>query len=180
MHLQRKLKVGCLPRRLFAWVLWRVHELICKHMICLRAPGLQTMIFLQADWQGLQGLQTYDMFTSTWLAKISYVPKPRKVMPFVFVAIGPLNRVQIGIHMIPFGWSMGGFAKSAAMLLLKNNHYFTLSFIFSSPGDVSITAIVAPAAKRPTSPPACRCPQTHVSLSSSSKIPLGKMSFWSI
>jgi hypothetical protein len=28
-------------------------------------PGLQTMICLQADQQGLQSLQTYDMFAST-------------------------------------------------------------------------------------------------------------------
>jgi len=42
---------------------------------------------------------------------------------------------------------LGGFAKSAAMLLLKNKHNFTLSFIFSSPGDVSITAIAAPLQK---------------------------------
>jgi hypothetical protein len=173
MHLQRKLKIGCLPRCLLTWVLRWVHELACKHMICLQAPGLQTMICLQVDSQGLQGLQTYDMFTSTWLAKTSHVPKPRKVIPFVFVGIGPLNHVQIGIHMIPFGWYLGFFAKSAALLLLKNKHTFTSSFIFSSPGDVSITAIAAPAAKRQTCPPAWCRPQMHVSLSSRSKIPLG-------
>jgi hypothetical protein len=173
MRLQRKLQIGCLPRRLFAWVLRRVHELACKHMICSQAPGLWTMICLQADWQGSQGLQTYDMFTSIWLAKISYVPEPHKVIPFVFVGIGPLNCEQINIHMIPFGWSLGGFAKSAAMLLLKNKHNFTLSFIFWSPGDVSITAIAAPAARRWTCPPACRHPQTLVSLLSRSKIPSG-------
>jgi hypothetical protein len=72
----------------------------------------------------LQGLQTNDMFTSTWLAQISYVPKLGKVIPFLFVGIGPLHCVQIGINMI----SLGGFANSAAMLLLKNKHYFTLSF----------------------------------------------------
>jgi hypothetical protein len=58
-------------------------------------------------------------------------------------------------------------------LLRKNKHYFKLSFIFSSPGDVSITAIAAPAAKRWACPPACCHPQMHVSLSSRSKIPLG-------
>jgi hypothetical protein len=30
------------------------------HMICLQARGSQTMICLQADQQGSQGLQTYD------------------------------------------------------------------------------------------------------------------------
>ncbi len=112
MCLQRKLQIGCLTRRLFAWVPRRVHKLACKHMICLQATGLGTMICLQANWQGLQGMQTYDMSTNTWLAKISYVPELHKVIPFVFVGIGPINRVQIGIHMIPFGWSLGGFAKS--------------------------------------------------------------------
>jgi hypothetical protein len=43
---------------------------------------------------------------------------------------------------------LGGFAILAAMLLLKNMNYFTLSFIFSLPGDVSITTIAAPATKR--------------------------------
>jgi hypothetical protein len=113
------------------------------------------------------------MFTSTWLAKISNVPKPHKVIPFVFLEIAPHSHVQTGIHMIPFGCSLGGFAKSAAMFLLKNKDNFTSSFIFSSPGDVSITAIAAPAAKKWTCPPACCHPQTHVSLLSRSKTPLG-------
>ncbi len=174
MRLQWRLQNGCLPRCLFAWVLRLVHKLAYKHMICLQAPGLQTMICLHADWHGLQGLQTYDMFTSMWLAKISYVPKPCKVIPFFFVGIGPLHRVQIGIHMIPFGWSLGFFSKSAAILLLKYKHYFTSSFIFSSPGDVPITVIATPAAKRWPCPPACHRPQMHESLSSKSKIPLEK------
>jgi hypothetical protein len=40
------------------------------------------------------------------------------------------------------------FDQSAAKLLMKNKHYFTYSFIFPSPGDVSFTATAAPAAKR--------------------------------
>ncbi len=145
------------------------------------------------------GLQTYDMFTSTWfvnydmfasgstrivrlvniwyfestwLAKISYVCKPCKIIPFLFIGIGPLYCVQIGIHMIQFGWSLRGFAQSAATLLLKNKHYITPSIIFPSPGDVSITAIAAFTAKRWTHPPACQRPQLHASLSSRSKMPL--------
>ncbi len=68
---------------------------------------------------------------------------------------------------------LGLFCQSAAMLLLKNKHYFTLSFVFSSPGDVSITAIATPATKRWTCPPACCRPQMHVSLLSRSMIPSG-------
>ncbi len=30
-------------------------------------------------------MQTYDMFTSMWLTKISYVCKPCKIIPFLFV-----------------------------------------------------------------------------------------------
>ncbi len=71
------LDTGC-----FAWVPRQVHELACKHMICLQAHGLQSMIGSQADQQGSQGLQTYDMFASTWLAKMLYVWKPRKIIPF--------------------------------------------------------------------------------------------------
>jgi hypothetical protein len=63
-------------------------------------------------------------------------------------------------------------AQSAATLLLKNKHYFTLSFIFLSPGDVFITAIAALATKRWIHPPACRRPEPHTSLSSRSKMPL--------
>ncbi len=171
MPLQRKLQIGCLSRRLFAWVLRRVHKLACKHMICLRAPGLWTMICLQADWQGLQGLQWY--VNKHMVGKDIICSQATQRIPFVFIGIGPLNCVQIGIHLIPFGQSWFFFSKSAAMLLLKNKHNFTPSFIFSSPGDVSITAIAAPTAKRWTCPPACRHPQTHVSLLFRSKIPLG-------
>jgi hypothetical protein len=58
------------------------------------------------------------------------------------------------------------------MFLLKNKHYFTSSCIFLSPGDVSVTAIAAPTAKRRTHTPSCCCPQPHASLSSRSKMPL--------
>ncbi len=47
-------------------------------------------------------------------------------------------------------------------MLLKNKHYFTESFIFPSPVDVSV-AIAAPAAKRRTYPPAC-CHPSHMHL----------------
>jgi hypothetical protein len=40
-----------------------------QNMICLQAHGLQTMIYLQVDQQGLQGLQKNDMLASTWLEK---------------------------------------------------------------------------------------------------------------
>ncbi len=124
------------------------------------------MICSQVDWQGLQGLQTYDMFASMWLAKMSYVCKPCKIIPFLFAGISPLNHAQIGIHMIWFGWSSGGFVRSAATLPLKNKHYFILLVIFLSPNDVYLTAIAAPAAKRWTYPSACCRPQLHASLSS--------------
>jgi hypothetical protein len=52
---------------------------------------------------------------------------------------------------------LGDFAKSAAILLLKDKHYFTLSFIFSSAGDVSFTAIAASATKN-TDPSSCLPP----------------------
>jgi hypothetical protein len=42
----------------------------------------------------------YDMFASTQLAKISYVCKPHKIIPFLFLGISPLHCVQIGFHMI--------------------------------------------------------------------------------
>jgi hypothetical protein len=58
---------------------------LAKHMICLQASGLQTMICLQADQRGLLGLQTYDVFASMWLTKISYVHEPCKMMPFLFI-----------------------------------------------------------------------------------------------
>jgi hypothetical protein len=141
-------------------------------MICLQARGLQTIICSQANQQGLGGLQTYDMFASTWLAKISYVSELRKTIPFSFKGIGPLHCAQIGIHMIQFGLSLGGFAQSAAKSLLKNKHYFTSSFMFPSLGDDFITAIAAAATKRRTHPPPCRCPQLHASLLSRSKMPL--------
>ncbi len=102
----------------------------------LQAPGFQTMICLQVNWQGLQGMQTYDMFMSTWLAKISYVPKPCKVIPFVFVGIGPLVCVQIGIHMIPFGWSLGGQQQCCywkISITLHRHLYFHLLVMFPSP-----------------------------------------------
>ncbi len=99
-RLQRKLQTGCLPRHAVAWVPRRVHELACNHMICLQARGLRTMIWLQMNQQGFWGLQTRDMFSSTWLAKISYDSKPHKIIPFLFVGIGPLHGAQIGIHMI--------------------------------------------------------------------------------
>ncbi len=92
-----------LARRPFALVPRQVHVKAHKHLICLRARGSRTMICLKADQHGLQGLQTYDMFASTWLAKISYVCKLRKIIPFLFLGIGPLHRVQIGIPMIGFG-----------------------------------------------------------------------------
>jgi hypothetical protein len=63
------------------------------------------------------------------------------------------------------------FVQSAATLLLKNKHYFTESFIFPSPGDVSV-AIAAPTAKRQTYPPACCHPKPHASLLPRSKMPL--------
>ncbi len=85
MRLQRKLQIGCLPRHAFAWVPRQIHELARKHMICSQARGLQTMICLQLDQQGLQGLQTYDMFASMWLTKISYICKPYKIIPFLSV-----------------------------------------------------------------------------------------------
>ncbi len=66
----------------------------------------------------------------------------------------------------------GGFAQSAATSLLKNNDYFTQSFILRSPGDDSVTAISAAATKRWTHPPACRRPQPHASFSYRSKMPL--------
>jgi hypothetical protein len=65
----------------------RVHKLACKHMICLRACALQTMICLQADQQELQGLQKYFMFASMWLTKISCVCKPHTIIPFLFVRL---------------------------------------------------------------------------------------------
>jgi hypothetical protein len=75
--------------------------------------GSQTDIFMStqfasydvfaSDQHGSQGLQIYDMFASTWLAKESYVPKPHKIIPLLFVGIATLYRVQIGIHMIQFG-----------------------------------------------------------------------------
>ncbi len=99
-RLQRKLQIGCLPRCAFAWVPRQIHVMAHKHLIFLQARGLQTMTWLQADQQGLQGLQTYGMFASTWLAKISYVCKPHKIIPFFFLGIGPLHRVQIDIHMV--------------------------------------------------------------------------------
>jgi hypothetical protein len=85
MRQQRKLRIGCLLREAFAWVPRQVHELAHKHMICLQARGSQTMICLQADQQGSRGLQTYDMFASMWLTKISYVCKPCKIISFLFV-----------------------------------------------------------------------------------------------
>jgi hypothetical protein len=75
---------------------------------------------------------------------------------------------------------LGFFAQSAATLLLKNKHYFTLSFIFPSPGDVSITAIAPPADNRWTHPPACRRPQPHASLLSRSKMPVPPLVLQSI
>ncbi len=83
--LQRILQIGCLPRHAFVSVPRRVHEMACKRMICSQARGLQTMICLQADQQGLQGLQTYDVFASMWLTKISYVCEPHKIIPFLFI-----------------------------------------------------------------------------------------------
>jgi hypothetical protein len=83
-RLQRKLWIGCLQRRAFARVPRPVHVMACKQLVCSQACGLWTMICLQADWQGLQSLQTYDMFASRWLAKISYFSKPRKIIPFLF------------------------------------------------------------------------------------------------
>ncbi len=77
------------------------------------------MICLQADQQRLQGLQTYDMFVSTWLAKISYAASHMKIIPFLLLRIGPLHRAQIGIHMIQLGWSLGGFVQSAAKIAIK-------------------------------------------------------------
>jgi hypothetical protein len=112
------------------------------------------------------------MFASKWLAKISYVSKQGKLTPFLFNGIGPIHRAHIGIHMIQFSLSLGGFAHSAAISLLKNKHYFTSSFIFLSPGYDSVTAIAGASAKRGTHPPACHCPQLHASLSLRSKMPL--------
>ncbi len=121
------------------------------------------------------------MFASRWLAKISCVCKPHKIIPFLFVGIGPFHHAQeIDIHMIWFGWSSGVFAQSAATLQLKSKHYFTLSYIFPSPGDVSVTAKAAPAIKRWTHPPACYCPQLHPSLLSRSKMPLPPPMLWSL
>jgi hypothetical protein len=143
----------------------------------LQVHGLQ--ICLQAISQGLQSLQMYDFFASMWLAKIPYVCKTSKIIPCLLIGIsplhrgiGPLHRAQIGIHIIQFGQSLVIFAQLSAILLLKHKHYFISSFIFPSPGDVSVTAIAAPAAKRRTHPPACRRPQPHASLSSRSKMPL--------
>jgi hypothetical protein len=45
------------------------------------------MICSQADQQKLQGLQMYDIFASTWLTKISYVCKPHKIIPVLFVGV---------------------------------------------------------------------------------------------
>ncbi len=137
--LQRKLWIGCLPRRSFAWMLRRVHELARKHMICLRAHGLQTMICLHVDRQGLQGLQTFEMFASTWLERISYVSKPGKIIPFLFEGIGPLNHAQISIHMIWFSLSSGFLLNQQQHLYWKisitlHHHlYFCLRVMILSP-----------------------------------------------
>jgi hypothetical protein len=64
------------------------------------------------------------------------------------------------------------FVQSAATSPLKNKHYFTYSYLFPSPGDVSVTAIAAPAAKRLAYPPACCHPKPHASLLPRSKMPL--------
>jgi hypothetical protein len=64
------------------------------------------------------------------------------------------------------------FCSISSNVAIEKNQYFTLSFIFLSPGDVSITAIAAPIAKRWTHPPDCCRPQPHVSLLSRSKMPL--------
>jgi hypothetical protein len=52
-------------RHAFALVPRWVHKLVRTHMICSPACGFQTMTCLQADQQGLQGLQTYVMCLQT-------------------------------------------------------------------------------------------------------------------
>ena len=57
--------------------------------------GLQTYDMFASTWfancdmfasgSTTQGLQTYDMFASMWLTKISYVCKPYNIIPFLFV-----------------------------------------------------------------------------------------------
>ncbi len=64
------------------------------------------------------------------------------------------------------------FCSISSNITIEKKHYFTLSLIFLSPGDVSITTIAAPIAKRWTHPPACCRPQPHASLLSRSKMPL--------
>ncbi len=140
--------------------------------ICSRARGLQTMICMQEDQQGSQCLR------NIWYVCKHVVGKDimglqgtqnntlficRNRPPPLCANWHPYDSIQLIFR---------GFAQSAATSLLKNKHYFTSSCIFLSPGDVSITAIATPTAKRWTHPPACHRPQPHASLLARSKMPL--------
>ncbi len=77
-----------------------MNRILAKARFCMGAKagsraGLQTYDMFTSTWfanydmfasgSTTQGLQTYDMFASMWLTKISYVCKPCNIIHFLFV-----------------------------------------------------------------------------------------------
>jgi hypothetical protein len=129
-RLQRKLRTGCLPRRAFAWVPRRVHELACKHMICLQAHGMQTMICLQVVQQGSQGLQTYCKHVVG--KDIICLQATQNNTLFIHRNRNRPARVQIGIHLIHLA-DLWGVLLRKLSVTLHCHLYFHLLVMSPSP-----------------------------------------------